>query len=155
MPTRASDSLRQLARKPSAASVAVPMLVIAGDRIATTPDLMPTWRNSLLTVDIPHPRTNRYGRLVDYNHISPDVATHAGVSTRFLQDSTAEQQVLLQQELDSDNIGDYVSMTDMDAAVTLNRDIRIGAVRVLLKWARQVRESAAAGGSCCRAGRSS
>lgn len=135
----------------TALAVAVPIVVVCASRIGSTPERMPQWRARMLAIQLPGGTVHGDGQR-DYQGISPDAFHVAGFSNAFRTATAGVQREMLDQELDSDTIGDYVSLDDIDIALGYRNGsplygyaLKHAAIAVLLKWDRKVREGVVEG----------
>jgi hypothetical protein len=133
----------------TALAVSLPMLAIVWTRVASTPELMPQWRASVMAIDVPAVNVYSDRHLIDTHPIFPDAFVWSGVTSSFERASIAEQNALLGQELESNSIGEFVSLDDLNSVLngpgSGNIERNKKAIEVALKWAREIREHVIAG----------
>ena len=123
-----------------------PMLVIFGSRVWTTPAAMPAWRSQTLALAAQLPESPIQDELV-----VPGTFNRTGFSGAFAKLNEEEQTDWLKEELESNTIGEKVSLDDLNLVLSdrvyHNTTEKLLALEILLKWAKQLRESVAAGES--------
>jgi hypothetical protein len=132
----------------SALAVAMPILAVWASRRLTTPQLMTPWRAKMLAMQSPEAPPDTVYIPLHATSISPDAFYRSGFEKPFDRATTAQRYELLVQELASERIGDYVSLDDVELALTgqiFPPTLYQAAISVLLKWDRQVREGVNSG----------
>ncbi len=94
----------------SALAVALPIAAVMGSRYWTTPELMPQWRTKMLAVQLPADAASDHVNGINTSDISPDTYSGNGTTGTFADATADEKYEMLQRELNSDRIGDHVSL---------------------------------------------
>lgn len=128
----------------TALAVMLPVAIVLGSRYWSTPELMPQWRAAMLATRMPADAAPDYWADGNRDEISLDVFPGVGISGTFAEVSAEERFKMLRRELDSDRIGDHVSLDDvtllLNGRTPGNDQLKQAAVAVLLKWARVIRQ---------------
>lgn len=129
----------------TALAVALPILVVMGSRYVSTPEPMPQWRNQMLAINITDNADRQILNGIDLRGISPDVYSRGGFAFEF-QSLTREAQIQrLQEELESDHLGEVVSLDDIHQLLHTSPiqepELHFAALSVLLKWDNLVRQN--------------
>lgn len=123
-----------------------PMLVIVVLRVGTTPSAMPAWRAQTLAL------ASQLREPTDLDEILvPGTFNQNGFSGSFAKLNEEEQTEWLKEELESDTVGDKVSLDDLNFVLSEHVDDNtteeLLALEILLKWAKQLRGAVAQGDS--------
>ena len=135
----------------------LPMIVIMSLRIATMPAPRTQWREQLLAVPVPEPKTYGFGwaiyqtaYLESSEYMKPEAPFVGSLSPQ----TRAECLKLLRDEIIADEMGDAVSMSEIrwvfdhtsgHDAPQVHTELALAADEVLITWAVRIREGVCAG----------